>query len=466
MRYGHLLSALLLVASCSQDKEAPCKVGTSTGCDTPLVCEEADGKPVCVPEFALEGSVRDSDGEGISAAHVVALDANGTALGSATSEADGAFRVAFSWPRDAEFKPLDPPAVTLRVSASGYQAFPLPPRVAIPIDLSKAELDAEETRYVVANSTTNVMLLPLQGDSQGLATIRGTVTGENPTGVLLVATQAGSAVSSGVSGHNGEFVLFNVPEGATELLAFKAGVRYPSQQMDVEAPVLEGVQMQPASGGLTRITGSVQLVNTSGSFNTSVLLVPEVLFEPMSARGESPAGMRADDVTGAFAIDGVPPGRFVALAAFENDGLVRDPDTAIAGTDIVVFETTVQGGELPLGEQFKITGALDVVSPGAAGMDTVDTLPITFQWKDDSSEKGYDLVVYDAYGNVAHQADDLPSVSGGKDGNPLYVWQGLDAVPGMIYQFRVRSWRGDTWDKTYISQTEDLKGLFLFQPAL
>jgi hypothetical protein len=38
---------------------------------------------------------------------------------------------------------------------------------------------------------------------------------------------------------------------------------------------------------------------------------------------------------------GVPDGKYVALAAFENDGLVRDPDTSIGGTQIV--HLTVSG---------------------------------------------------------------------------------------------------------------------------
>lgn len=464
MRPQQLLCMLLGFASCAEEGQPPCVVGSRDGCDTPLVCEEEDGQPACVPEFVLEGRVLDQDAEGIAGAHVVALDASGSPLGLGVTDLRGGYQIRILWPRDADARPLQPPAVTLFVSAPAYQPFPLPPRVAIPVDLSRSTLEEVPARFLVSSSSTDVLLLPIQGDSQGLAAIKGQVIGQHASGVLMVATQSGVAVSSAVSGVLGEFSLFNVPEGDTELLAFKAGVRYPGVSVQVLSPETKDVIVTPASGGLTHVSGAVTLVNASGSFNTSVVLVPEVLFDATAVRGESPAGLRADDVTGAFSIEGVPPGRFVALAAFENDGLVRDPDVAIGGTEYVVFETSAQGGPLPLGDHFKITRALDVVTPGAVGVETVNTLPITLEWKDDSSEMGYDLVIYDAYGSVVHQADNLPSVSGGKDGNPRYVWQGLDATPGMIYQFRVQSWRGDTWTKSYLRQTEDLKGVFLYSP--
>ncbi|NIR38741.1 MAG: hypothetical protein GWO22_23065 [Actinobacteria bacterium] len=47
------------------------------------------------------------------------------------------------------------------------------------------------------------------------------------------------------------------------------------------------------------------------------------------------------------------------------------------------------------------------------------------------------------------------------------TWDGADPIPGMIYQFRAWSFRESTMDppvRSYISATEDLKGVFLYQP--
>src|SRR5207247_2420213 len=89
------------------------------------------------------------------------------------------------------------------------------------------------------------------------------------------------------------------------------------------------------------VSGDVNIVNPGAGTATSVILVVESTFDDALARGDTPPGLRAPappaapNVTGAFSIDGVPDGRYVVLAGFENDNLVRDPDTSIGGTQIV-----------------------------------------------------------------------------------------------------------------------------------
>ena len=169
--------------------------------------------------------------------------------------------------------------------------------------------------------------------------------------------------------------------------------------------------------------------------------------------------MRAYPVTGGFTIEGVPPGRYVALAAFETDGLVRDPDTSIGGTMIVHFEVPAAGGPVDLGDGFKVTAALAVIAPGADGLEVVPATDPTFEWEDDSSEDGYELRVFDAFGVMVHENTAIPSVSG--SGNVTYTWTGAALEPGMVYQFRVLSFREPPAGmRTYISATEDLLGAF------
>jgi hypothetical protein len=214
--------------------------------------------------------------------------------------------------------------------------------------------------------------------------------------------------------------------------------------------------------GLATVSGSVNIVNGGGASSTSVILVVESTFVENTARGEAPAGLRAAPVTNAFTIEDVPPGRYVVLAAFENDGLVRDPDTSIGGTSIVHIEVVEGQTQVDLPESFKVTGALAVVSPGASTIEIVTDAAPTFAWADDSSEDGYELDVYDAFGTLVHEAD-IARVSGAA--NVTYTWTGASLTPGMVYQFRATSFHDDrTGGRVYISRTEDLRGVFQFQP--
>jgi hypothetical protein len=158
-------------------------------------------------------------------------------------------------------------------------------------------------------------------------------------------------------------------------------------------------------------------------------------------------------VSGAWSIERVPNGRYVALAAFENDGLVRDPDTSIAGTDIVHFE--VSGDSVVL-DGFKVTEALTVVSPGADEPEAVSGA-FDLSWDDDSSEDTYDLTVYDALGELTWE---LSGIVGPTGNQPVVVpYEGPALMPGMFYQFRATSIK----DGVPISTTEDLRGVFTSQ---
>ena len=193
-----------------------------------------------------------------------------------------------------------------------------------------------------------------------------------------------------------------------------------------------------------------------GGTGTSVVLVVESTFNDMLKRGEVPPGLRAPKsgpptLTNTFMIEGVPDGKYVALAAFENDGLVRDPDTNIGGTQI--NHITIPGTAMPL-PSFKITGALAVISPGAADVPDVAAAPVTFKWQDDSSEDAYTLDVFDSHGAEVWGPINLPSVSGG---NVTAAYGGPALTGGQYYQFRATSMKKGV----PISQTEDLRGVFI-----
>jgi hypothetical protein len=165
----------------------------------------------------------------------------------------------------------------------------------------------------------------------------------------------------------------------------------------------------------------------------------------------------APTISGAYSIAGVPSGRYAVLAAFENDLLVRDPDPGISGTQIVFVD--VAGSDITVSSSFKVTGALELFSPGANGPTEVALgTPPTFEWDDDSGEESFVVQVFDAFGTLVWTTT-VPKFTG--SGNPSVMYGGpLEA--GMYYQWRAESRNGAD---DPISVTEDLMGVFFVAAA-
>ncbi len=453
---SRLWYALALVGAglvgCGGDDEeekpaASCSLTGESGCTDGKVCEEVQGaEPQCFAPISIKGKVFDAlDESAIEGAHVVARDANDVAISPvAVTDAMGNYSLQVPAKRNADGTIVDADA-TLRADALGYQTFPTAPRTALPIDLTTATGDPA----AIQNAATDIALIPLS-DMAGLGSISGKVTSDNPGGTLVTASSV-----TGLADRDGDYTIFNVPAGTgIEVKGYAPGVNLETKTADVTAGMTTpNINLDDISAATAKVTGNVQIVNPGDGSDTSVILVVEDTFVENAARGEAPPGLRAYPVSGAFEIPNVPDGKYVVLAAFENDFLVRDPDTSIAGTDIV--HITVAGADVAISEGFKITGALNVISPGADALEAVSGTP-TFTWEDDSSEDSYEVQVFDAFGNEIWTFTE-PGHSGGKDvaldygGDPL--------TSGMIYQFRVTSIK----DGVPISRTEDLKGVFMYQ---
>jgi hypothetical protein len=300
---------------------------------------------------------------------------------------------------------------------------------------------------VVKSSATDIELIPLAA-STNLGSVSGKVIAPAPGGTLIVS---GSVTA--IADHAGAYTLFNVPAGNVTVSGYASNLQItPAQAAVVAGQDTLGVDLKAIEGAATAtVSGNVQIVNAPGGSLTSVVLAVEETFQESVARGEVPRGLRAANISGAFSIKGVPNGKYVVLAAFENDGLVRDPDTSIGGTQIV--HITVSGADQTISQGFKVTGALAVISPGAAGPEDVSGTPV-FKWKDDSSEDSYDVFVFDALGTEVWKTN-IPSMQG-KDVSVTYAGPAL--ISGMYYQFRAVSIKSTV----PISATEDLKGVFIF----
>lgn len=217
--------------------------------------------------------------------------------------------------------------------------------------------------------------------------------------------------------------------------------------------VTAGVDLTASGEATAVVSGKIEIVNPGMGKDTSIIFVVDETFNPNAARGEAPPGLRVYPVAGDFTLTGIPDDNHVVLAAFENDFLVRDPDTSPGGTSIV--RITVEGGDVAISESFKVTGALDVVSPDDE--EVVSGTPVLV-WNDDSGEDHYEVRVFDTYGNLVWEKSDVPGVSGEKEVQVTY--EGPARQSGLLYQFRALAIKQGG---TPISITEDLRGVFLYK---
>jgi hypothetical protein len=454
--YGILAYSLVGCGGDDDEKQpASCNYTEQTGCKDGMVCEQLDGNAEetgCFAPVVVEGKVvrLDDPDVGIKGARVLARDENGASVSNiAVSGADGSYELKVPSARKEDGTPVLP-ELLLRADAAGFATFPGGVRIAIPVDVSTPTKN--DSGYHVTNASTTVALDEL-ADTTGLGSVSGKVIPKGSGGTLVVAGAA-----TGVADTDGTYVLFNVPAGDYDVRGYRQGLSLESAAASVVAgEETNGVDLAASEAALGSVNGTLSFVN-AGAKTTSVVLVVDSTFSDALARGEVPQGLRAYPVTGPYSFTDVPAGDYVVLAAFENDELVRDPDMAIGGT--AIQHITVAGDNVDV-TGFKITGALGVVSPGADGAEPVSGA-ISFEWEDDSSEDGYEVTVLDTFGEQVWQNLDVPSVSGSMTVTAAYEGDAL--APG-YYQFRAVSYRQakNAMDRTYISATEDLKGVFIVE---
>lgn len=448
---------LLLASGCSSTGNA-CDPVAQTGCEEGLVCEEVVGsEPGCFAPVVLRGNVFNrANDNGIEGATVVALDANRAPASTlAVTDASGNYQIQVARQRDTDGNPTGGD-VTLRADAAGFQTFPGGIRQALPIDVSNP-VD-EDGLFVVQTAATDIGLIAFPSEA-GSNEIFGRVeVPSNATGILVVAESSRPDAQgfTAIADRDGGYRIFNLPDGNFSVLGYAQGLNYGAQDASVSGGEEARVDLALSGDTLGTVTGSVQIVNPGAGKGTSYILVVESTFDEVLARGETPPGLRAPEGTdlvdnGSWRIDGVPVGSYKVLGAFENDRLVRDPDFGQGNTEIVRVEVTAgQSVEAP---DFKITGSLDVLSPGAEGAEEVTGMPV-FSWVDDSGEERYEIEVFDTFGELIWSDANVPKSTGS---DPEVPYGGPPLESGMYYQFRVTSFDGN--DRP-LSRTEDLKGVF------
>lgn len=446
--------ALVAFACGGDDAGGPCDPGDPSSCDDGLACEVVTGgEPACFAPLVIRGDVFDlADDRAIDGARVVALDVNGSPGSSVAVTSGGTYELRIPSERNAEGVPAGG-SVTLRVDAAGYLSFPAGIRQPLPIDTGAAVAGADA--YVVESALTQVGLARLTGG--GTASLAGRVeVAPSPAGVLVVAetaTTPGSGFSA-IADTSGDYEIFNLAAGTYAVRAYSLGSNYTPASIALATGQAGRLDLSLDAIGTSNVSGTVNLV--SGAPPTSVILVVASTFNATLARGETPPGIRAPspgvvpNIDGAWTIPGVPAGRYVVLAAFENDGAVRDQSGG-GNTDLVFVDVT-GGQDLPIGDAFKVTPAIELVGPGAAAAEMVTTAP-TLSWIRESSAKDYHLQVFDALGDVVmdHHTNDGAIISVPYTG-PL--------ESGMYYQLRVTAFDDASPVPFPITSTEDLRGVF------
>lgn len=452
-------------------------------CAPGLSCEPVDGTDddyVCGTSVEIRGLVTDSmSGGGIEGALVAALDeTNAPVTDVVATDSCGHYVLPVSVRRTADGEFAETPKWTLNVSAQDYLPFPAGVRPALPLDIATAmpveemvegETDGETiVTDVIENPASSVALIRLPSGETGGAIVSGTVAdGEGVAGTLVVAEGgSGPRAPYAIADLSGHYTLFNVPDGEVTIRGYRRGVEVEPTVVMASGEAIEDVHLPLVTADiddLATLDGSLSIVNAPGGSVTSVVLVPVSVYNEVLERGPVPVGLRVPqppevpNVSGAFGFEGVPAGTYKILVAFENDLLVRDPDLGIAGTSILEI-TIGQGERIDLQDGFKVTEALEVFGPGRDMPEAVDAQPV-LTWADDSSEDGYELVVFNALGELVWEQLDLPGSSGSDQVEVTYDGPALE--PGMYYQFRVTSWRDQGGgERLYISRTEDLRGVF------
>jgi len=444
-----------------------CNSLTNDGCEEGLSCEyTSSGETGCFESIALRGTVFDlATTAAIEGARVVALDANGAVASTVTvTDAEGNYELEVSVTRDEEGNPAAGQSVTLRADAAGYQTFPGGVRQALPVDLT-APVEVDD-QLVVDVSLTDIGLIALEAGA-GTASIYGTAElPEDTYGTMIVAELSATEGYTAITDIEGYYRIFNLSAGTYAVSGYSQGVTYDQAAATLAAGEEAEVNLALSGDAPATLIGKVNIVNPGDGNATSIILVVKSTFDDTLIRGEMPPGLRAPssglapNVTsgGVFTIEGIPPGTYVILAAFENDFLVRDPDTCIGGTAIL-HQAFSSGATVDLSSNpFKITGSLDVLSPGATGPETVTTATPAFSWVDDSSEDQYDITLFDTFGNVIWTKT-IAGSSGSTNASVTY--DGETALEsGMYYQFKAVSINKSGCE---LSQTEDLMGVFVME---
>jgi hypothetical protein len=289
-----------------------------------------------------------------------------------------------------------------------------------------------------------------------------------PDVLVIAEDDVQNLFASGVSGPDGNYVLYNVEPGSYTLSAYRAGYRQVSdpgavdviidgnhEQNDIEIETHENADLSGQVTFLAIINGVIDIT----------LIHPDTL-------DTIPGLSTFNDTNNNYLLESIPPGTYIAWASFRNDGYVMDPDHIFKfGLPQITFAENSNDQEL----DFSVTGAVTIIEPTNEADLVVPqyiyTDSPTFTWEKYPSAKEYIVEVFDSQGNtiwggfdaagvVQHPqiAANQTSVIFNSDGSATELLQ-----DGETYRWKIYADNDDALNvQTLISSSEGQMGLFTY----
>ncbi|HEX9052149.1 MAG TPA: carboxypeptidase regulatory-like domain-containing protein [Anaeromyxobacter sp.] len=471
---------MAFVAACgSSSGSSTCDPAAQTGCGSGQVCEVVqNGSPACFAPVLVRGSAADSTTAVLlNDARVVALDSNRAPVSTVQvtandGTANGAYvlKLARATRADATGRPAQA-SITLRADKQGYQTFPSGIRMALPIDLSGATPSSGS--WVVSGPLTALKLAPVSSSLTATAFIHGSVAAApSGAGTLIVAEPSPGGAGpqtgfTGVADDAGNYAIYNLNPGTQYVVtAYTKGANYaPVTTAALVAGDNAVSILTRGSGTGATLTGGL-IFNNGASSSIEATLVVQSTYVPTLDRGETPPGLTVAVGASGYSFSGVPDGKYVVLAPFGLTGDVRD--VSGGGNTAAPNVTIASGAVVGTPPSFKIIPAVDLLTIGGTSVGanpvTVTTATPTFAWQKqnvDSSAATYRVLVFDSFGNPTWSNDMAANTT---DSIP---YGGTALQAGMTYQLRILAIKEAmpvSASFTQLSQTEDVRGVFTFQP--
>jgi hypothetical protein len=350
---------------------------------------------------------------------------------------------------------------SLRVAAQYYKPSPPPNGHALPFQVG----DSNSVTY-------RNIVLKKDSISVNSGTISGrtvSTTGDSVAGGLVIAiNQSNSRTVSGISGPDGFYVLYNVPEGTYDMEAHLEGwyQATPVTSIGVTAGNITpdvDIELTAVTGGGLR--GKITFLASVPADTFDVTLV-----HPVSHMGIPGLSTIIDGGHNYF-IDSIPPGTYIPWASYQNDGYVMDPDWIRKfGLPMLTFNV----GDSTKYLDFSVTDAVPVISP-TNHPDTLipvyiaTTVP-TFKWVLYPSTQEYIVGVYNSYGELIWGGYDTSNnvlhaqLTDSKQDTVVFNFDSSATEPirwGYTYRWKVWADKGaEVGVQQLISASEDLMGLF------
>lgn len=405
------------------------------------------------PMGTLSVTVVDSaDNQPVDDASVTVYDSSNTLVTRGLTD-DGLFHYS-----------LSPGTYTIKVAAQDYLPVPPTNQSAVPFEI------------IDDQTTTQNIALDEHPDAGTTGRISGYIVTQalglsGVSGVLVVAKDDAQEIfSSGTSGPNGNYVIYNLKPGSYTLEVYLAGYREVSDPVTVDvvvkgSHVADDIEIEPHDNA--DLYGKLTFLAIVNGVVDITLLHPDTL--------DTIPGLSSSNDANAltYRLSSVPPGSYIAWASFRNDGYVMDPDWIYKNPGVLDVVFTASGGDVEL--NFSVTDSVTITSPTneadlVVPME-VNTATPTFTWVKYPSAKEYIIEVFNSKGEtiwggfndsgvVQHDHIGADATSAVFDFDDSAA---VDLQDGKVYRWKIYADDSATQNvQTLLSSSEDQLGLFKY----